>query len=82
VLRNAVMMRIDLALPDAFPSWRRVHLHLGYQLRYYQRAFTPRDTWSPPPRSPTCPSREDAYGDQQLRITSRCPVFYEQLSNP
>jgi len=80
VLKNGAMLRVDFLDRDLVPSWRRVELHLGYQLRFYQRGFGPRDTLVTATALPNLPMREDAYVTNSFEYLS-VSRFYTQLSS-
>ncbi len=78
--KNGAMLRVDFLDRDLVPGWRRVQIHLGYQLRFYQRGFGPRDTLVTGTALPNLPTREDAYVTNSFEYLS-VTRFYTQLSN-
>ncbi|OGQ89583.1 MAG: hypothetical protein A2289_20360 [Deltaproteobacteria bacterium RIFOXYA12_FULL_58_15] len=80
VLKNAVMARVDLLYRDLLPTWRRVALHVGYQFRFYQRGFGPRDTLVTPTGLPNLPTREDAYVTNSIEYFA-VSKYFDQWSH-
>jgi hypothetical protein len=77
VLRNAAMLRVDFLDTRLTSRWQ---LHVGYQLRFYERGFGPRGTLVTPTALPNLPFREDAYVTNSFEVLS-ISRFYTQLSH-
>jgi hypothetical protein len=75
--RQGLLARADWLV---LSGWGGAALHLGYQLRWYQRGLGPRETLVTPSTSPNLPYRENSYVTNSFEYLALTP-YYEQWSH-